>query len=81
MRLKKGQDFTERGVQVLNTKIKCTHVYSLVDTKGFEQGEIYTIKNGRLILPNGRKSNTIFESIDQINESFYAYFKEIKEEF
>lgn len=65
---------------MLNTKIRCIHVYSLVDTKGFKQGEIYTIKNGRLILPNGRKSNIVFETVDQINESFYAYFKEVKEE-
>lgn len=65
---------------MLNTKIKCIHVYSLVDTKGFKQGEIYTIDNGRLILPNGSKSNMVFETVDQINESFYAYFKEVKEE-
>lgn len=65
---------------MLNTKIKCTHVYALVDTKGFEQGEIYEVKDGRLILPNGGKSHTVFDCIEQINEAFYAYFKEIKED-
>lgn len=69
-----------RGIKMLNTKIKCTHVYSLVDTKGFKQGEVYEVKNGRLIFPNGSKSHTVFETVEQINESFYAYFKEIKEE-
>ena len=61
-----------QGIRMLNTKIKCTHVYSLVDTKGFKQGEVYEVKNGRLIFPN--------ETVEQINESFYAYFKEIEEE-
>lgn len=65
---------------MLNTKIKCTHVYSLVDTKGFKQGEVYIVDNGRVILPNGSKSHTVFETVEQINESFYAYFKEIKED-
>lgn len=65
---------------MLNTKIKCTHVYALIDTKGFKTGEIYEIRNGRLILPNGGKSHTVFEDVEQVNESFYAYFKEIKED-
>ena len=65
---------------MLNAKIKCTHVYSLIDPKGFKQGEIYEVKNGRLIFPNGSKSHTKFETIEHINESFYACFKEIKEE-
>lgn len=65
---------------MLNTKIKCTHVYALVDTKGFKQGDVYDIIDGKLILPNGNKSHTTFECIEQINESFYAYFKEIKED-
>ena len=78
---KRNQDFTNvRLSEMLNTKIKCTHVYKLVDTKGFKSGEIYEIKDGRLILPNGSKSNIVFETVDQINESFYAYFKEVKEE-
>ncbi len=69
-----------QGIRMLNTKIKCTHVYSLVDTKGFKQGEVYEVKNGRLIFPNGSKSHIVFETVEQINESFYAYFKEIEEE-
>lgn len=65
---------------MLNAKIKCTHVYGLIDSKGFKQGEIYEVKKGRLILPNGSKSYSVFDSVEQINESFYACFKEIKEE-
>lgn len=67
-----------RGV-ILNTKIKCTHVYFLLDTRGFKQDGVYEVKDGRLIIPNGGKSHTVFDCIEQINEAFYAYFKEIKE--
>ena len=65
---------------MMNTKIKCTHVYFLLDTRGFKQGEIYEVKDGRLILPNGSKSHMVFDCIEQINEAFYAYFKEVKED-
>lgn len=67
-------------VKILTTKIKCIQVYSLVDTKGFKQGDVYDVINGKLILPDGNESRTTFDCIEQINESFYAYFKEIKED-
>lgn len=65
---------------MMNTKVKCTRVYKTMDINGFEEDKVYDIVKGKLILPNGNKSNTTFESVEQLNESFYACFKEIKEE-
>lgn len=64
----------------MNTKIKCVYVHKIFDDRGFEQGQIYNVVNGKLIFPDGKESYTTFTSVEQINETFYAYFQEIKEE-
>lgn len=61
---------------MLDTNIRCKQVWKQLDTKGFKENIIYSVDKGRLILPDGSKSETQFESIDDINESYYAVFEE-----
>ena len=63
---------------MLNTRIKCTYVWTAFDTRKFIKGEIYKVENGRLIFPDKSKSEKTFENIDDINQSFYAAFEEVK---
>ena len=63
----------------MDTKIVCTQVYKTLDNHGFQEGQVYKVVKGKLIFPNGSKSHTTFNCIEQINESFYAVFKEVEE--
>ena len=56
-----------------NTLLKCTWV-ACFDTHNFQEG-----KNGRLIDGHGRKSCNTYDNVYDINDSFYARFKEVKE--
>lgn len=60
-----------------NTKVICTEVFKHLDNKGFKEGQTYEIKNGRLMLPDGTEGYTILEGIDDLNELYYAVFKEV----
>ena len=59
-----------------NALITCTWV-SPIDTHNFKEGKIYEVKDGKLIDGNGRKSYAIYKDIRDINDSFYAEFKEV----
>lgn len=63
----------------MNGKIRCIKVWCKIDTKGFVEGNVYDVINGKIILPDGSESDGIYENIDQINECFYALFKEVNE--
>lgn len=49
------------------------------DTHNFQEGKVYEVKNGRLIDGHGRKSCNTYDNVYDINDSFYARFKEVKE--
>lgn len=50
-----------------------------LDTKGFVEGNTYDVINGKIILPDGSESNGTYDTIEHINECFYAVFKEVKD--
>lgn len=62
-----------------NAKVKCINVLCHLDSRGFERDKVYEVKNGRLIFPNGEKSQRIYNSADELNGSFYAVFTEVSE--
>ena len=61
-----------------NTKIKCKKVYKNLDVHNFEVGDDYEVINGRLILPNGEESCRVYDTIEHLNECFYAVFEEVE---
>lgn len=65
---------------MLDTKLRCKHVWKNLDKKGFKEGIIYSVDKGKIILPDGSRSETQFESIDDINENYYAVFEEETDE-
>lgn len=62
-----------------NAKVKCIDVWSNLDRRGFEVDKIYHVSNGKLIFPDGTQTHSTYSSIEELNESFYAVFKEVKE--
>lgn len=60
-----------------NALIKCDWVSS-IDTHNFQINKIYEVKNGKLIDGHGRASYSTYSCIEEINESFYAHFREVK---
>ena len=61
-----------------NTKVKCKKVYKNLDVHNFKVGDYYEVINGRLILPNGEESYRVYDTIEQLNECFYAVFEEVE---
>lgn len=68
-----------------NTLVKCVRTYPNIDKHcehihNFQEGHIYEIKNGYLIDGKGHKSIKQYNDIETLNDSFYAIFKEVKDE-
>ena len=61
-----------------NSKVKCKKVYENLDVHSFEVGDYYEVINGRLILPNREESYRVYDTIEQLNECFYAVFEEVE---
>ena len=66
-------------MDLLNTKIKCKRVWCKLDNHGFREGSIYDVINGKVILPDGSESNGTYDSVEKINDCFYAIFEEVTE--
>ena len=61
-----------------NAKVRCKRIWDKLDIRGFAKGEIYKVKDGKLIFPNGIESNGTYDSIEKLNECFYAVFEEVE---
>lgn len=57
----------------------CTNVYKSLDKRNFKISQIYKICDGHIIDGNNNKSYGTYKSIEEIKDSFYADFKEVKE--
>lgn len=66
-----------------NATLLCTKVYSsLYDSqneRNFIEGNLYEVREGKLIDGNGNQSHGTYEDLKQIRESFYADFKEVEQ--
>ena len=60
-----------------NAKVKCTSV-SVLDNRGFTVDKEYQVKDGHFIFENGDRTTITFDSLKDLNECFYATFKEVE---
>lgn len=60
-----------------NAKVKCTSV-SVLDDRGFTVDKEYQVKDGHFIFENGDRTTITFDNIKDLNECFYATFKEVE---
>ena len=60
-----------------NAKVKCTSV-SVLDNRGFTENKEYQVKDGQFIFDNSDRTTITFDSLKDLNECFYATFKEVE---
>lgn len=58
-----------------NTMIKCVDTYQNLECYNFVPGNLYEVKSGHLIDGSGIASQSTYESIGEINESFFSRFE------